>query len=283
MAEGQGITIELVNQWLSCDDDAGRQLWLEAINSEYREKIAEIGWDYVMSMGGVIRHNMTEREMQSHINWLLIYKLPNKLKPSDPKGGGKKRGKKPGDFKSVEEFRAYLDKAIHEIKSLIFKDNIFRVGKKPVESIEPFLSGQEGNLGTGVRRIKQALISPQPSPEAQVIADEDEKRRKNQLQAIGGMEGLLKKLREELSPALRKHFDTIVEKWRSECNSGEDLMDRLINFLCAHPHQRFPDLQEHFVNTLEVPQDTYNSYNRRIRARWKEILRKYADLLAQQS
>jgi hypothetical protein len=261
-------TLDLLHQWLSCDDDAGRELWFGSVGLwfEYQKKAMKRGWDFVSAKLSWVYFAEARDSM---VGWadetLLAIWGTLKGKVEDDKAKVDEPGIEPApagskQFNSLGKFHAYLNTSLNRIVSIICEQ--LGLG-------EPVVGGLEGTgEERGERRsVEQTVSDPGPGPDQTVI--ENEKRQKRD--ALSRQ--LLEEFKEFLGsrPSLLNQLEMVIACFE-RLHPDDPPVARLevIKFL-EIGHEHYPEVRDCCVNLGGQNPNAYSANNRRLRAEWLEF------------
>jgi hypothetical protein len=255
MGEGED-RLQLLHQWLTCDDEAGRRLWFDTgLFVEFRDRAKAYGWRYVSELRRRGRYiDLTAKEMESCATRHMLT-IHDRLKPPD----SQKQGKKPGDFPTLEQFHGYLSESLVGIRDEIEKEIGLRPRTVPLDEPLPG-TGEETDQA---KRIEDTIADGAMSQEEIISV-----RQRRQVAAE-----LLRQFRLTLAAklSLQAHFDILCEAHRGGRDDLqlEEVAEEIILFLqiCG---EHFPEIRE-YCKKQGINDTTYHSYNRRLRREWRSF------------
>jgi len=277
MGEGED-RLQLLHQWLACDEGAGDQLWSGpgGLFDEYRVKGKEWGLQYLGKLwrrGVRIDHEQYLAFKEYEMEVLAADQLadihdrvkPPEANPVERETKSKEKGKKPKDFPTLDDFHAYISKSLRQgIKDLI--KEYLGLDNALVESLDEPLPERGEKTEGEERTLGETIATVEETPEVTVIAEE---RRRLAADLLRGFQDYLARRRPPV-PALRCYFDTMVEahKVGRDDIPLEAVAEEIIAFLEAPPWEHHPEIKRYF-ESKGANESTYNSYNRRVRQEWR--------------
>ncbi len=306
MAEGQGITLELVHQWLSCDETAGNRLW-SGLFEEYLGKGKQWGLAHLKRKGYRINYKDEQALRDYEMECLAadqLGEIHDRLKPREATSQEEsaleeakdlKRGKTPKDFPTLEKFHRFIEKSLARgIRTLIREHLGIPPGKRKYVPIDAPGTGGDETEEQGMA-LGEIIPTGHPSPHDELVA----KQRKSCASQI------IQKFRDflETSRQLQSYFDALIEA----CKAGqaqvplEDVAEEIIDFLeaqassetpvqggepCEGVHEGRRSAERHWeqvpkevlayfrekgINQRPFNQNTFNSNNRRLREKWRKF------------
>ncbi len=256
--------LQLLHQWLGCDEKAGRQLWFDSgLFFEWRRRAIGVGRAHagdVRRRG--MRINLTQEDMEEEAGNLLLI-IHSRLKPHEPG----KPGKTPGDFSVLAQFYGYLNESLNGIRDIINK-RAFEQGH--IDSIEKLLS--TGGEQQDERTIGDTIAADTASPEDEVISRD--RQRKTALCLRAFRSELEERPAKKRKRALERHFDALVEAFKEGKPEVtlEMVAEEVIEFFWSQAIEETVEQHRPIRDYLRAKEETdaqYDTYNRRLRHQWR--------------